>query len=157
MIIKTPVSLGELVDKISILHIKNLNIKAISNKSDMATLACKIEDENIFKNRNIVKVITDKELLKNNISKAKNFLREFFPNSGMKVYHHIGIYIYKVSILDKIVNLKQTQNEISQKLEQIRAIDNKISIDVILANSKPIGVDTYEEYLEIKKLMEYKN
>ena len=142
---------------IDIEDIKNLNIKAISNKSDMATLACKIEDENIFKNRNIVKVITDKELLKNNISKAKNFLREFFPNSGMKVYHHIGIYIYKVSILDKIVNLKQTQNEISQKLEQIRAIDNKISIDVILANSKPIGVDTYEEYLEIKKLMEYKN
>ena len=142
---------------IDIEDIKNLNIKAISNKSDMATLACKIEDENIFKNRNIVKVITDKELLKNNISKAKNFLREFFPNSAMKVYHHIGIYIYKVSILDKIVNLKQTQNEISQKLEQIRAIDNKISIDVILANSKPIGVDTYEEYLEIKKLMEYKN
>jgi len=36
-------------------------------------------------------------------------------------------------------------------------MDNKISIDVVLANTKPIGVDTHEEYMEIKKLMEYKN
>jgi len=142
---------------INIEDVKNLNNKAIRNKSNIATLACKIENENIFKNRNTVKVITDKELLKDNISKAKNFSREFMSNSRLKVYHHIGIYIYEVSILNKFVNLKQTQNEISQKLEQLRAIDNKISIDVILANSKPIGVDTYEEYLEIKKLMEYKN
>jgi len=142
---------------IDIEDIKNLNFKATNNKSDIATLACEIKDENIFNNRNTVKVITEKELLKNNISKAINFSREFLSNSRIKVYHHIGIYIYKVSILNKFVNLGQTQNEISQKLEQIRAIDNKISIDVVLANTKPIGVDTHEEYMEIKKLMEYKN
>ena len=39
----------------------------------------------------------------------------------------------------------------------IRAMENNISIDVNLANSSPIGVDTKEDYLEIKKLMEYKN
>ena len=142
---------------IDIEDIKNLNLKAISNKSDIATLACKIQDENIFKNKNTVKVITEEELLKENISKAKKFYREFLHNITTNVYHHIGIYIYKVSILDKFVNLSQTKNEISQKLEQIRAMDNKISIDVVLANTKPIGVDTHEEYMEIKKLMEYKN
>ena len=44
----------------------------------------------------------------------------------------------------------------SQNLEQLRALDNNIFIDVILANSTPIGVDTNEDYIEIKKLMEYK-
>ena len=65
--------------------------------------------------------------------------------------------MYKVSILKKFVNLKQSKNEIDQKLEQLRAIDNKILIDVILANSTPIGVDTEEDYLALKKIMEYKN
>jgi len=65
--------------------------------------------------------------------------------------------MYKVSILEKFVNLKKTKNEILQKLEQLRALENKIKIDVILANSSPIGVDTNEDYMEIKKLMEYKS
>ena len=60
-------------------------------------------------------------------------------------------------MLEKFINLNQTQNEISQKLEQLRALDNNISIDVILANSTPVGVDTHKDYLEIKKLMEYKS
>ena len=67
------------------------------------------------------------------------------------------IYIYKVSTLEKFVNLKQTKNEIDQRLEQLRAIDNNIEINVILANSSPIGVDTEEDFLEIKKIMNYKD
>ena len=43
-----------------------------------------------------------------------------------------------------------------QKLEQLRAIDNHIKINVVLANSSPIGVDTKEDFLEIKKIMNYK-
>ncbi len=142
---------------IDIDDIKNLNNKAIDKKSEIATLACKIKDNKILYKNNIVKVITEEELSKDKISKAKKFLREASFNSNANIYHHIGIYMYKVSILEKFVNLKQTKNEISQKLEQLRAIDNNISIDVILANSSPIGVDTSEDYLEIKKLMEYKN
>ena len=53
--------------------------------------------------------------------------------------------MYKVSILKKFVNLKQTKSEIDQKLEQLRAIDNKILINVILANTYPIRVDTEED------------
>ena len=65
--------------------------------------------------------------------------------------------MYKVSILEKFINLKQTENELSDKLEQLRAMENNIKIDVNLANSSPIGVDTYEDYMKIKKLMENKN
>ena len=141
---------------IDIQDIKNLNNKTINKKSDIATLACKIKDEEIL-NNNIVKVITEEKLLKDNISKAKYFSRESAFDNISNIYHHIGIYMYKVSTLEKFVNLKQTETEISQKLEQLRAIDNNISIDVVLAKTSPIGVDTNEDYLEIKKLMEYKN
>ena len=75
----------------------------------------------------------------------------------MHVFHHIGIYFYKVSTLQKFVSLQQSSNEIKLKLEQLRALDNNIKIDVVFANSIPLGVDTNEDYLEIKKLMEYKS
>ena len=51
----------------------------------------------------------------------------------------------------------QSLNEKNYKLEQLRALDNGINIDVILAKSTPVGIDTEEDYLEIKKLMEYKS
>ena len=63
----------------------------------------------------------------------------------------------KVSALEKFVNLKQSINELKFRLEQLRAIDNNMKIDVVFANSIPIGVDTHEDYLEIKKPMEYKS
>jgi len=137
--------------------ISNLNVNAINNQSEIATLACKIKNKNVLNKKNIVKVITDKEISKENISTAKTFSREVLFNYNSHIYHHIGVYIYKVSTLEKFVNLKQSKNEINQKLEQLRAIDNNIKINVILANSSPIGVDTAEDFLEIKKIMNYKN
>ena len=142
---------------IDIEDIKNLNANAINKKSEITTLACKIKGKNVLNKSNIVKVITDEELSKENISRAKTFSREILFNNNANIYHHIGIYIYKASTLTKFVNLKQSKNEIDQKLEQLRAIDNNIEINVILANSSPIRVDTEEDFLEIKKIMNYKD
>ena len=142
---------------IDIEDIKNLNNTGIKNKSKIATLACNIKDKNILNKSNIVKVTTDKKISNENMSKANSFSRKVFFNNNENIYHHIGIYMYKVSILEKFVNLKQSKNEIDQKLEQLRAIDNNIEINVILANSSPIGVDTEEDFLELKKIMNYKN
>ena len=142
---------------IDIEDIKNLNTNAINNKSNIATLACKIKDNNILNKSSIVKVITDKKISNESISRANTFLREVPIDYVANIYHHVGIYMYKVSILEKFVNLKQTKNEIDRGLEQLRAIDNNIEIDVILANSSPIGVDTEEDFLEIKKIMNYKD
>ena len=60
-------------------------------------------------------------------------------------------------MLKKFIGLNQSYNEINLKLEQLRALDNNIKIDVIFANSSSVGIDTNEDYLEIKKLMEYKS
>jgi len=136
--------------------VTNLLKKTIKKQSKISTLACQIEDEKFFLNTNVVKVITKEELLQNNLSTATSFTREI-KNTQKNIYHHIGIYIYNVSYLERFVQLEQTQNEKSQKLEQLRLMDNNIEIDVGLAKTKPIGVDTDEDYLEIKKIMEYKN
>ena len=136
--------------------VTNLLKKTIEKKSKISTLACQIEDEKFFLNKNVVKVTTKEKLHQNNLSIATSFTREI-KNTQKNIYHHIGVYIYNVSYLEKFVQLEQTQNEISQKLEQLRLMDNNIEIDVGLAKTKPIGVDTDEDYLEIKKIMEYKN
>ncbi len=136
--------------------VNNLLKKTIEKKSKISTLACQIEDEKFFLNKNIVKVTTKEELNQNNLSTASSFTREI-ENTKKNIYHHIGIYIYHVLYLEKFVQLEQTQNEKSQNLEQLRLMDNNIEIDVGLAKTIPIGVDTDEDYLEIKKIMEYKN
>mgnify|MGYP003320284217 FL=1 len=136
--------------------VTNLLKKTIKKKSKISTLACQIEDEKFFLNKNVVKVTTKEELHQNNLSIATSFTREI-KNTQKNIYHHIGIYIYNVSYLKRFVQLEQTQNEKSQKLEQLRLMDNNIEINVGLAKTKPIGVDTDEDYLEIKKIMEYKN
>ncbi len=136
--------------------VTNLLKKTIKKKSKISTLACQIEDEKFFLNKNVVKVTTKEELHQNNLSIATSFTREI-KNTQKNIYHHIGIYIYNVSYLERFVQLEQTQNEKSQKLEQLRLMDNNIEIDVGLAKTKPIGVDTDQDYLEIKKIMEYKN
>jgi 3-deoxy-manno-octulosonate cytidylyltransferase (CMP-KDO synthetase) len=67
------------------------------------------------------------------------------------------IYCYSVEAIESFVKLSQSQNEIKFRLEQLRALDNNININVALAKSAPIGVDTEEDYLALKKIMEYKN
>tara|TARA_Y100000741_G_scaffold299646_1_gene240823 strand:+ start:364 stop:1065 length:702 start_codon:yes stop_codon:yes gene_type:complete len=135
----------------------NLNELMIKNDCEIGTLACEIKENEILNNKNVVKVITEKKLEKNNFVRAINFFRNIKFNKSYNIYHHIGIYCYKVSILEKFVSLKQSKNEIENRLEQLRAMDNNIKINVALAKSSPIGVDTNEDFLALKKIMEYKS
>ena len=135
----------------------NLNNLMIEHNSDIGTLAAEIKKDSVMNNENVVKVITEKKLENNNFVRALNFSRINFAKKNYNVYHHIGIYCYKFSILEKFVKLDQTKNEIENRLEQLRALDNNIKINVALAKSSPIGVDTKEDYLALKKIMEYKS
>ena len=134
----------------------NLNNLMINNDTEIGTLAAIIQDERIFNNKNVVKVATKNKLKESTFSMALNFTRDNLSKSNQNIYHHIGIYSYKVNILEKFVNMEQTNNEKKSKLEQLRALDNNLKINVALAQSSPIGVDTEEDYLAIKKIMEYK-
>ena len=135
----------------------NLNKLMINYSPDIGTLGSEIQKDKMMEDENIVKVITEKKLKNNNFVRALNFFRKDIPKQNLNIYHHIGVYCYKVSILKKFINLKQTKNEIKNRLEQLRALDNNIKINVALAKSSPIGVDTKEDYVALKKIMEYKS
>ena len=137
--------------------IKNLYSFMIQYNADIGTLASEIKEDFILRNKNVVKVKTDEKLKNDNFVKAINFSRDDISKESSNIYHHIGVYCYKSSILKKFVNLKQTKNEINNRLEQLRVIDNDIKINVALAKSSPIGVDTKEDYIALKKIMEYKS
>ena len=139
---------------INIEDIVSLNKKMITNQSKMGTLAAEIKDLKDLENENIVKVVTKENLNKDQFSKANKFLRKSLEVAN--IYHHIGIYCYSTETLKKFVELNQSKNEIENRLEQLRALNNNIEINVALANSSPIGVDTEEDYLALKKIMEYK-
>tara|TARA_Y100001970_G_scaffold293308_1_gene439206 strand:- start:2554 stop:3288 length:735 start_codon:yes stop_codon:yes gene_type:complete len=135
--------------------IRKLNNQMIKNHSQLGTLASDIQDNKIYENQNIVKVITKEKLDNSNFPFAMNFTRKIFEKIE-NVYNHLGIYCYQKEVLKDFVTLSQSSNELKNKLEQLRALDNNIKINVALARSSPIGVDTEEDFLAIKKIMEYK-
>ena len=136
--------------------IQNLNNNMINTKRDLGTLAAKINDKKVFENQDIVKVITEESLDIKKFPQAVNFIRKLDIENN-QAYHHLGIYCYNVEVLKRFISFKQSQNEIKNRLEQLRALDNDININVALAKSSPIGVDTEEDFMAIKKIMEYKS
>jgi len=133
--------------------IRNLHNQMLKTKSEMGTLASKIKDRSFFQKENIVKVLTKQSLANFEFPEAINFMRKSSDSSD-NVYHHLGIYCYRVETLKNFVSLDQSPNEITSRLEQLRALDNNIKIKVSLAKESPIGVDTKEDLMAIKKIME---
>ena len=141
---------------INIEDIKNLNKKMIQNKSQLGTLASNVSDKKLYNNQNVVKVITKESLDNSDFPEALDFIRKT-SNISKNIYHHLGIYCYQIETLKNFVSYNQSSNEIKNKLEQLRALDNNIKINVALAKSSPIGLDTQEDFVAIKKIMEYKS
>ena len=135
--------------------IKNLNNQMIKNNTELGTLASNISEKEFFQNQNIVKVITNESLNNSNFPEAIDFMRKI-SDSRKNIYHHLGIYCYQKETLKNFISFNQSSNEVKHKLEQLRALDNNIKINVALAKSSPIGVDTEEDLMAIKKIMEYK-
>jgi 3-deoxy-manno-octulosonate cytidylyltransferase (CMP-KDO synthetase) len=141
--------------EIDIEDIKKLDNNMKNNKkAKIGTLAVKISDIRMYKNQNVVKVKIKESFDQNPFPLADNFFRNIEKNEN--TFHHIGIYCYEVETLKNFVSFNQSKNELDNRLEQLRALDNNIDINVAQANSSPIGVDTKEDYLAIKKIIEYK-
>ena len=136
--------------------IRDLNNQMKKNQSELGTLASEIKDKTVYENQNVVKVITTEKLDGINFPQGIDFQRKITKNIE-NIYHHLGIYCYQKETLKKFVSFNQSINEIKNKLEQLRALDNNIKINVARAKSSPIGVDTDEDLVAIKKIMEYKS
>ena len=108
----------------------------------MATVKTVLADEAEMENPNNVKVITDRS------GNALYFSRARIPyarNPGAKVYKHIGIYAYRRDFLLAYARMPQTPLELSESLEQLRALENGYRIRVVETDAVFIGVDTEED------------
>ena len=108
---------------------------------DIATLACPIHTQEERDNPNIVKpVISFSE--RTDRGRALYFSRACVPYGHGAVYHHIGIYAYRKSALRTFVSLPQSGLEKRESLEQLRALEHAMRIDVGIVDTMPLGVDT---------------
>lgn len=107
---------------------------------DIATLAAEIHTEEESLNPNVVKVIgTD---ISTTRLRALYFTRATAPYGDGSRYHHIGVYAYRRAALERFVSLPPSPLESREKLEQLRAIEAGMRIDVEIVDSVPRGVDT---------------
>ena len=80
----------------------------------------------MYKDENIVKVKIREPFNQNSFPKAENFMRK--TKDKENIFHHIGIYCYEVQTLKKFISFNQSKNELENRLEQLRALDNNIDI-----------------------------
>jgi len=109
-------------------------------KVDIATLAAVIAKDDEHANPNVVKVVgspVSAERLR-----ALYFTRATAPYGEGPRYHHIGLYAYRRDALARFVALPPSPLEVREKLEQLRALEAGMRIDVTIVDTVPLGVDT---------------
>ena len=134
--------------------ISNLVLYMKNNKCDICTLASDLKSDADLKNSNVVKVEVKENLFDNLFLNAIDFFRLKNQLSSNKLYHHIGIYAFTNKALMRYVSLKRSKLELERKLEQLRALENKMTIHVGYTKSSPLSIDTEEDLIEVRNLME---
>ena len=115
--------------------------------TDIATLAAPITREEEHTNPSVVKAVIAAS------GRALYFTRTTAPYGDGQRYHHIGIYAYKRAALAKFVALTPSPLEIREKLEQLRALENGLQIEVAVVDTVPLGVDTPADLERARELL----
>lgn len=120
-------------------------------KVDIATLAVAISDPQQIENPNVVKLALS--FMKPSIGRALYFSRSPIPYGATEYYHHIGIYAYRMASLERYVSLRPSLLEKTERLEQLRALEDGMRIDVRIVDEVPYSVDTQEDLEAIVKFL----
>ena len=115
--------------------------QALVHGADITTACAYIKDAHEINNPNVVKAYAD--FSTSCVATATAFTREAIGEAPF--YHHIGLYGYTASSLTKFVSLSPSENEIKHNLEQLRAMDEGMRIDICKVDDVPLGVDTPED------------
>jgi 3-deoxy-manno-octulosonate cytidylyltransferase (CMP-KDO synthetase) len=110
---------------------------------DIATIAAEIHKAEERTNPNVVKVVGT-EIAPGRL-RAHYFTRATAPYGDGPLYHHIGLYAYRRAALVRFVGLSPSVLERREKLEQLRALEAGMRIDVAIVETVPLGVDTPED------------
>jgi 3-deoxy-manno-octulosonate cytidylyltransferase (CMP-KDO synthetase) len=109
----------------------------------IATLAAEIKQDAERTNPNVVKVVGTPVAPRR--LRALYFTRATAPSGDGPLYHHIGLYAYRRDALVRFVQLPPSPLEQRERLEQLRALEAGMRIDVAIVDTVPLGVDTQEE------------
>ncbi|MEP3476600.1 MAG: 3-deoxy-manno-octulosonate cytidylyltransferase [Hyphomicrobiales bacterium] len=119
---------------------------------DISTLAAEIVDESEKTNPNVVKMVGTE--IEQHHHRALYFTRATAPHGDGPHYHHIGIYGYKRASLEAFIKLPPSKLELREKLEQLRALEAGMRIDVAIVKTHPLGVDTQEDLDKARALLQ---
>jgi 3-deoxy-manno-octulosonate cytidylyltransferase (CMP-KDO synthetase) len=122
-----------------------------SEETDIATLAAVISEEDERTNPNVVKVVGTP--IGENRLRALYFTRATAPHGDGPLYHHIGIYTYRRASLERFVSMPAATLEKREKLEQLRALEAQMRIDVAIVDTVPLGVDTPADLERARRLI----
>ncbi|MCC5976474.1 MAG: 3-deoxy-manno-octulosonate cytidylyltransferase [Salinarimonas sp.] len=117
----------------------------------IATLACPIRDEEEANDPNIVKVVGSS--ITSGRLRALYFTRARAPYGEGPLYHHIGLYAFRRRALERFVSLPPSDLEQREKLEQLRALEDGMRIDVTVVEDAPFGVDTPESLARARAIL----
>jgi 3-deoxy-manno-octulosonate cytidylyltransferase (CMP-KDO synthetase) len=111
---------------------------------DIATLGCVIRVEEERHNPSVVKAVAGfaPDAAPGTIVRALYFSRATVPTGPGAHYHHIGLYAYRRGALERYVSLPPGVLERRERLEQLRALEAGMRIDIVLVDTVPLGVDT---------------
>ncbi len=123
------------------------------DKCDIGTLASEFNTSSELQDKNVVKVLVKENMKQDIFVKALDFVR-INPKKEYVAYHHIGIYAFTNKALLRYVSLNRSKLELERKLEQLRAMENDMIVHVGFIKSSPLSVDTEDDLIEVKKIME---
>jgi 3-deoxy-manno-octulosonate cytidylyltransferase (CMP-KDO synthetase) len=118
---------------------------------DIATLAAEIADAGERSDPNVVKVVGSP--VGPGRLRALYFTRAQAPSGDGPLFHHIGLYAYRRAALARFVSLPPSPLELREKLEQLRALEAGMRIDVTIVASVPLGVDTPADLAQARELL----
>jgi 3-deoxy-manno-octulosonate cytidylyltransferase (CMP-KDO synthetase) len=118
---------------------------------DIATLAAEIKLAEERDNPNVVKVVGTP--VAPNRLRALYFTRAAAPAGEGPLYHHIGLYAFRRAALERFVKLPPSDLERREKLEQLRALEAGMRIDVAIVAEVPLGVDTPEDLAKARAML----
>ena len=118
---------------------------------DIATLALEITEDAERTDPNVVKAVCSP--VAPGRMRALYFTRATAPTGDGPLYHHIGLYAYRREALERFVSLPPSPLEIRERLEQLRALEAGMRIDVALTTNPIFGVDTQEHLDKARALL----
>ena len=125
------------------------NLVSKIKSEDITTLVCKANLDEIS-DPNVVKAVISWDKNDRDNGTALYFSRTQVPYNALTYWHHIGIYAWKRKSLKNFISLPVSNLEKTEKLEQLRALENGMIIKVVKTKDHFIGVDTQKDLNKVR-------